>query len=132
MKPSKKLIAFNKATQDIKDVSIITEEFCDKIREIGSITISSNLRIDVGSSERQFLYALGILNHQISSCPLLNISDAEYVQKRDAIITLWKLIQEKREWIQYEHDLHVYRVRVEKLLDDNDKFLLLEYPVSPK
>ena len=99
--------------------------------EIGNISVSSNLNIDRGSSEKQFLFALGILSQQIVGCPLLNLPDAEYIEKRDKITALWKFMQEEKGWVQYANELRRYTYELEDLLDNDDKFQLLEYPAKP-
>ena len=130
MKSSEKLVAYKKAQADYNDASAVLNEIHWKIDLIGSIDISSNLSIDKTSSEKQFLYALGILNNQIAGCPLLNLPDAEYIEKRDSITTLWELKQENMAWVDYAGELQVYQYELRNLLDNDDKFQLLEYPVK--
>ena len=130
MKSSEKLVAYKKAQADYNDASAVVDGIREEISKIGSIDISSNLTIDRRSSERQFLYALGILGSQIAGCPLLNLPDAGYIEGRDKITALWKLKQEEKAWVDYAGELRVYQYTLEDLLDNDDKFQLLEYPVK--
>lgn len=130
MKLSKKLVALKQSEADFNYASDLIDGIRKEITSIGTIDISTNLSLDKRSSERQFLYALGILSNQIAGCPLLNLPDAEYIEKRDNITTLWKLMQEEKAWVQYAGELRRYTYELKDLLDNDDKFQLLEYPVK--
>ena len=130
MKSSEKLVAYKKAQADYKDALAVVDGIREEISKAGSISVSSNLTIDKHSSEKQFLYALGILSNQIAGCPLLNLPDADYIESRDRITALWKLKQEEKAWVDYAGELRVYQYELEDLLDNDDKFQLLEYPVK--
>jgi hypothetical protein len=130
MKLSKKLVALKQSEADFNYASDLIDGIRKEITSIGTIDISTNLSLDKRSSERQFLYALGILSNQIAGCPLLNLPDAEYIEKRDNVTTLWKLKSEEKAWVEYSAELRVYYSRLQDLLDNEDKFQLLEYPVK--
>ena len=130
MKSSKKLVAYKKAQADYKDASAVVDEIREKISKIGSIDISSNLSIDKHSSEKQFLYALGIVSNQAWVCPLLGIPETDYKEKVDQVTALWNLMQELKAWVDYARELRNYEHALEDLLDNDDKFQLLEYPVK--
>ena len=130
MKSSEKLVAYKKAQADYSEAIAVVNEIREEMSLIGSISVSSNLSIDLHSSQHQFLYALGILSNQIAGCPLLNLPDASYIEKRDKITALWKLIQEWKGWTDYAKELRNYEYALEDLLDSDDKFQLLEYPVK--
>ena len=130
MKNSKRLVAFKQSQVDFTEASDVVDGLRKEISKIGSIDISTKLSIDSSASERQFLYALGILANQITGCPLLGLADTEYIEKRDSITALWKLKHEERAWVDYAMELRIYSRRLEDLLDNDDKFQLLEYPVK--
>lgn len=130
MKSSEKLVAFKKVQAEHREAITVVNEMYEEMSKAGSINISSNLSIDKHSSQYQFLYALGILSNQIAGCPLLNLPDAEYIEKRDKVTALWKLMQEYRSWQVYAGELREYEYALEDLLDDDDRFQLLEYPVK--
>lgn len=130
MKSSEKLVAYKKAQADYSEAIAVVDEISEEMDLIGTVEVSSNLSIHKHSSEKQFLYALGILGNQIAGCPLLNLPDDSYIQSRDNIIALWKLVQEWRGWAVYAEELREYKRALEKLLDNEDRFQLLEYPVK--
>ena len=130
MKSSKKLVAYKKAQADYKDASAVVDGIREKISKIGSIDISSNLSIDKHSSEKQFLYALGIVSNQAWVCPLLGIPETDNKEKVDQVTALWNLMQELKAWVDYARELRNYEHALEDLLDNDDKFQLLEYPVK--
>lgn len=130
MKSSEKLVAYKKAQAEHKEAIAVVNEMYEEMSKAGSIDISSNLSIDKHSSEKQFLYALGILSNQIAGCPLLNLPDADYIESRDKVTALWKLMQEYRSWQVYARELREYEYALEGLLDNDDRFQLLEYPVK--
>lgn len=130
MKSSEKLVAYKKVQAEHREAITVVNEMYEEMSKAGSINISSNLSIDKHSSQYQFLYALGILSNQIAGCPLLNLPDAEYIEKRDKVTALWKLMQEYRSWQVYAGELREYEYALEDLLDDDDRFQLLEYPVK--
>ena len=130
MKLSKKLVALKQSEADFNYASDVIDTMRKEISDIGTIDISTNLSLDKRSSERQFLYALGILSNQIAGCPLLNLPDAEYIEKRDNVTALWKLKHEEKAWVDYAGELRMYYSKLQDLLDNDDKFQLLEYPVK--
>ena len=130
MKSSEKLVAYKKAQADHKEAIAVVDGIREEMSKTGSINVSSNLSIDIHSSQKQFLYALGILSNQIAGCPLLNLPDASYIESRDKITALWKLIQEWQSWVVYAGELREYEYALEDLLDSDDRFQLLEYPVK--
>ena len=130
MKSSKKLVAYKKAQADYKDASVVVDGIREEMDKVGSIGVVSNVTIDLHSSEKQFVYALGILGNQIAGCTLLDLPVDLYIERRDKITALWKLIQEWKAWVDYAKELRNYEHALEDLLDSDDRFQLLEYPVK--
>ena len=128
---SEKLDAFIKAQAEREDASAVLENLYSKIKEVDYVAVGSTITITRTSSEKQFLYALGILNNTITSCKQLNVSDKEYVESRDRIINLWNLSKEYNEWCIYNAELGNYVDSIKRLLTNEDKFHLLNYPKSP-
>ena len=128
---SEKLDAFIKAQAEREDASAVLENLYSKIKEVDYVAVGSTITITRTSSEKQFLYALGILNNTIASCKQLNVSDKEYVESRDRIINLWSLSKEYNEWCIYNAELGNYVDSIKRLLTNVDKFHLLNYPKSP-
>ena len=129
---SEKLIALIKAQTERDEAIAILNNLYKKIKDIDYVVVGSTITISRTSSEKQFLYALGILNSTISSCKQLNVSDEEYVETRNRIIDLWNLAREYKEWCIYSGELGNYVDKIKRLLTDEEKFQLLNYPEAPK
>jgi hypothetical protein len=128
MKSSKKLTAYKKALADIADTRLILDGISDKLGETGEIYISSNVILQPNSSDKQYIFALGVLNSQIHASKELGIDSKELDERKAVLLsnrTLWK---EREEWNQYHFELTHYIHDLKKLLSDDDKFQLLEYP----
>jgi hypothetical protein len=128
MKSSKKLTAYKKALAEIADTRLILDGISDKLKETGEIYISSNVILQPNSSDKQYIFALGVLNSQINASKELGIDSKELDERKAVLLsnrTLWK---EREEWHQYHFELTHYVHDLKKLLSDDDKFQLLEYP----
>ena len=130
MKLSKKLVAYNKAKADYSDVRTIVEGLREEIGDIGAIEISSSITITMNSSERQYIYAVGILSNQIAGCKQLGISDEDYTKQLENVIRLNKISNELGDWQVYMRDLELYEHRVYGLLTADELFQVIEYPVK--
>ena len=128
---SEKLNALIKAQAEREDATAILDNLYAKIKGVDYVVVGSTITITRTSSEKQFLYALGILNNTIASCKQLNVSDKEYVESRDRIVNLWNLSKEYNEWCIYSAELGNYVDSIKRLLTNEDKFHLLNYPKSP-
>jgi hypothetical protein len=130
MKLSKKLVAYNKAKADYSEVRAVVEGIREVIESIGSIEVSSSITITKDSSERQFIYAVGILSNQVIGCMKLGISRDEYDKQLNNIIQLSRFLKDLKEWQVYMRDLELYEHRIYSLLDNDELFQLIEYPVK--
>ena len=128
---SEKVKALIKAQAKREDATAILDNLYVKIQDVDYVVVDSTITITRTSSEKQFLYALGILNNTIASCKQLNVSDKEYVESRDRIVNLWNLSKEYNEWCVYSAELGNYVDSIKRLLTNEDKFHLLNYPKSP-
>lgn len=102
----------------------------NRIREIGTIIISSNVALNAHSSELQFIYAIGILNSQILACKELDIPTNEREAAKLDCKELMLLGKELIEWSSFKNELDSYSNEVYDLLDDKEKFSLLKYPIK--
>ena len=125
-----KLNSYKQAMSDLGTIKTVVEGFGDIIREIGSIEISSSLTIMKNSSDKQYIYAISILNGQIKACKELGIDPEEYVKTRKTVITLRDTVKDFNEWQKFGTELMHYAAEVENLLSNEEKFSLLEYPVK--
>ena len=125
-----KLNSYKQAMSDLTSIKTVVEGLGDRIREIGSIEISQALTIMKNSSDRQYIYAISILNGQIKACKELGINPEQYVKTKKTVITLRDTVKDFVEWQSFAMEMMRYVAEVEDLLSDEEKFSLLEYPVK--
>lgn len=130
MKNSKRLTAYISATNEIAEVREITSGMKNHIKEIGTLDISSSLTITSTSTQKQFVFAIGLLNSQINASKELGASTDAYVLLKEKVITLHRLVDEITPWENFCFELIRYKQDLHSLLDNDDKFQLLEYPVK--
>jgi hypothetical protein len=130
MKSSKKLTAYKQAKQDRLEASQIVTDIREKIKEIGSIEVGSTITINAESSDKQFVYAVGVLMNQTAGAELLGFTESDYAEKLAKVTALWNLNKELNPWRDYTYALKVYEMQVHELLSDDELFQLLERPVK--
>jgi len=126
----KKLLAYTQSLNDLNCVKETIMTINNRIREIGTIIISSNVALNSYSSELQFIYAIGILNSQILACKELDIPTNEREAAKLDCKELMLLGKELIEWSTFKNELDSYNNEVYDLLDDKEKFSLLKYPIK--
>jgi len=128
----KKLTAYK---QSLKDLTVIREaisELNNKINNIGSIVISSTVTLTSSSSDIQFIYAIGILNSQILACKELSMDTASREKSKGDCKELMVLAKELTDWKKFKNELTYFNNEVYDLLNDEEKFSLLNYPKKCK
>ena len=126
-----KLKAFNQAVLDIDFAETVIAELSDLIQKLKPIEVSSTITLKSGSTAKQFIYGVSILRNQISACEELGIDPTEYrLMKADAI-ELKGLVEELDNWKKFLHSLRDYKSEVFALLNDKERFQLLQYPTKP-
>ena len=123
-----KVEAFNKSKEDHAFAVNHVMSLASALKALGMIKISDNLSIGVISSDKQYIYAISILNNQILAAKELGIKYDDIVQKKEDALTVRSLTEELKEWEQYATDLFRYMKNVENLLSDDERFSMLEYP----
>ena len=123
-----KLEAFNKSAEDFKFAMSHVETLATAIIAIGSVSVTDNLTIDKHSSNKQYIFAISVLNNQILAAKELGINYDDLVQKKENALTVRSLVAEMRDWKTYAVELSNYHALVEELLSDDERFSLLEYP----
>ena len=78
MKSSKKLTAYKQAKQDRLEATEIVNEIREKIKELGSIEVGSTITITARSSDKQFIYAVGVLMSQTAGATALGFTESYY------------------------------------------------------
>ncbi len=130
----KKLEAYKQVCADVQTAKEICNELDDRINKIGTVRPSFNVLVERNSSDKQFIYGLGILMSQETAGIELGFSESElqsFKDKKANLIELRKLVQELRAWDTYWTELRDYKYQLEKILTDEEKFSLLEYPAKP-
>lgn len=130
MKTSKKLTAYKQAKQDRLEASEIVDHISEKIEELGSIEVGSTISITACSTDKQFVYAVGVLMSQTAGAEALGFTESDYAEKLARITALWNLKKDLKPWNDYVYALRRYEQEVYALLNDDELFQLLEYPVK--
>lgn len=127
----KKLNKSQAYTQVVTDMNFAKEQvelFSNRINELGSIPVSTSITINSNSSDKQYVFAIGILNSQIASCQELGLDETSYTETKEQVINLRVVTKEFQDWSNYLVELSRYKDSVYRLLSDDEKFELLEYP----
>jgi len=130
-----KLEAYKQVCADVQTAREICNELDDRINKIGTVRPSFNVLVERNSSDKQFIYGLGLLMSQESAGIELGFSESElqsFKDKKANLIELRKLVQELRAWDTYWTELRDYKYQLEELLTNEEKFSLLEYPAKPE
>lgn len=123
-----KVEAFNKSTEDLIFAMEHVKTLASAIKEIGTVLITDSLSIDTRSSEKQYIFAISVLNNQILAAKELGIKYDDLVQKKENALTVRSLTEELLGWKEYADQLYSYKNSVEELLSDDERFSMLEYP----
>jgi hypothetical protein len=127
----KTLDGYKKALVDLEEATTIYNTISSHILEMDAeIKVSSSVAITGISTDNQYVYALGILNSQITACKELGIDSTDREEMKLKIFIFRNLINELRQWSEFKDDLLRYANSVSKLLTDKERFSLLKYPVK--
>jgi hypothetical protein len=128
----KKLTAYRKAEAELAILFEERKALNEEINKIRFIEISTSLSITVNSTDKQYLYAVGLLNNQIATANELGIDATEYLEKKETVVNYRKLTQKKAELDTYYNELHKYKCDTYDLLSNTELFALKVYPVRKK
>ncbi len=128
----KKLTAYRKAEAELALVREQRTALNEEINKIRLIEISSSLTISTNSTDKQYIFAIGLLNSQIASATELGLDTTEYVEKKEKVVRLMKLTKEKTEVDNYHSELYNYKCCTYDLLSNTELFALKVYPVRKK
>ena len=127
----KTLDGYKKALVDLEEATAIYNTISSHILEMDAeIKVSSSVAITGIRSDNQYVYALGILNSQITACKELGIDSTDREEMKLKIFIFRNLVNELRQWSEFKDDLLRYANSVSKLLTDKERFSLLKYPVK--
>lgn len=130
MKSLDKLTAYKQAKQDRLEASEIVAHIREKIEELGNIEVGSTITITASSTDKQFVYAVGVLMSQTAGAEALGFTESDYAEKLAKITALWNFNKDLKPWDDYVCALRRYEQEVYSLLSDDELFQLLEYPVK--
>jgi hypothetical protein len=123
-----KLEAYKQSKNDLEFAITELEKLKDESREIGTIVVSNSLVITHRSNLRQFLFGIGVVKSNLDACKELGEDPTDLKENLKLIKRLFQLGKEISQWQEYAEELDIYHDTVERLLTDDDKFALLEYP----
>lgn len=127
----KKLDAYKQAKADLEFATEMRNKLREELNAISVIKVGNSISIGTDSSDKQYVYAIGILNNQINACKELGVDSKEYEESKATILKLRLVSADAKAWGEYASDLYVYMQKVHNLLDKDDLFELLEVPVKP-
>lgn len=128
----KKLTAYKRAVSELAWLDEQRTVLNEEINKIKLIEISSSLSINTHSSDKQYIFAIGLLNSQIASAIELDMDTTEYVEKKQTVVKFRKLTQEKAEMDKHYSELYSYKCSTYELLSNTELFALKVYPVRKK
>lgn len=127
----KKLHAFQQSKADFNTAIEILTGISAQVKELGTLQISSSLSLSEHSSDKQFIFGIGLLNSQLNACNELGLPDIEYRELKNKVQLLYTLKNEFTPWHKYAEELDLYSRKVYNLLSDSERFELLDKPTRP-
>lgn len=127
----KKLDAYKQAKADLEFATETRAGIARALETLGSISVNSSITINSNSSDKQYVYAISILNNQIIASKELGMDTKEFEDSKTAVILIRNASKEYKAWENYSYELHDYVNKIHKLLSDDELFQLLEAPVKP-
>jgi hypothetical protein len=123
-----KVDAYKQVDIDFKHVIDKHKILADEANEIGTIGIRPNFTINRCSSETSFVFAIGVLRSNVSSCEELGIDPSDYKEKLDKVKRLFQLQKEIQMTVEFKDQLYLYKYELYNLLTSEEKFLVMKYP----
>jgi hypothetical protein len=127
----KKLDAYKQAKLDYNFAKETVNKLHEVLRFYGTVAVGNSITINSSSSDKQFVYSVGILNNQINACKELGLDPQEYEESKATVIQLRATSKDLVAWSDYANDLYTYMSKVHNLLDKDELFKLIEIPVRP-
>ncbi|NBX72997.1 MAG: hypothetical protein EBQ89_01725 [Alphaproteobacteria bacterium] len=113
---------YTKCLEQIAESKKQIETHQKQIADIGRIDVSPNNILHANSTDKSFIYGLGIVRSQIDSCTLLGIPSEEYNQKFNNIILLHRTKTELNEMLLQKCKLQIKETELWDLMSSDDKF----------
>lgn len=113
---------YKKCLEKIAEFSIQIETHQKQISDIGTIDVSANTILHANSTDKSFIYGLGIVRSQIDSCFLLGIPSEEYHQKFNNIIELHRAKTQLNELLLQKCKVQIKETELWDIMSSDDKF----------
>jgi hypothetical protein len=113
---------YKKCLEQIAEFTKEIETHRKEIADISSIEVSANTILHANSTDKSFIYGLGIVRSQIDSCALLGIPSEEYNQKFNNIILLHRAKTELNEMLLQKCKLQIKETDLWDIMSSEDKF----------
>jgi hypothetical protein len=126
-----KLESYTATLADLEFAKDYVKSLRNELEELDTIQINGSISISAGSSDKQYVYAVGVLNSQVSACKELGIDPKEYEDMKVSVIHIKSTTALCRDWQKYSVELYEYSQAIHKLLDNDELFSLLKTPVKP-
>ena len=127
----KKLDAYKQAKADLEFANEMCSKLKGELNAIPAVSFGNSISISASSSDKQYVYAIGILNNQINACKELGVDSKDYEESKATILKLRLVDADYTAWNDYQYELSKYKSNLHNLLDKDDLFELLEVPVKP-
>ena len=127
----KKLDAYKQAKADLEFANDMCAKLRGELNAIPAVSVGNSISISSSSSDKQYVYAIGILNNQINACKELGVDSKDYEESKATILKLRLVDADYTAWNDYQYELSKYKSNLYSLLDKDDLFELLEVPVKP-
>jgi hypothetical protein len=102
-----------------------------ELEDLDTVQVNGTISISAGSSDKQYVYAISILNNQMLACKELGINTKEYEDMKVSVLSIKNTTALHRDWQKYSVELYEYSQAIHKLLDNDELFSLLQAPVKP-
>lgn len=126
-----KLQSYSASVADLEFAKEYLSTLRAELDAIDTIQVNSSINIHAGSSDKQYVYAISILNNQILACKELGIDPKEYEDDKVSVLHIKSTVAVCRDWQKYVAELYDYTQTVHKLLSNDELFSLLQTPVKP-
>lgn len=102
-----------------------------ELEDLDTVQVNGTISISANSSDKQYVYAISILNNQMLACKELGINTKEYEDMKVSVLSIKNTTALHRDWQKYSVELYEYSQAIHKLLDNDELFSLLKTPVKP-
>jgi predicted nucleic acid-binding protein len=126
-----KLTVYKSTLEDVLVAEEVIAELNETVTSINCISVSSSLTINSTSSDKQYMFAIGIINSQIFASLELGIDTDELNTMKNNVLKLRTVSKELSDWRNYLDELRSYSKQVHALLNEDELFQLLRYPQKP-